>query len=190
MIPKLKDIIDPKIFPHIKLLNKLGVETEYCCAGTGDARCQDFSISCPDKTLIVKKTHGGQSCLGNHMLPYIITSNKIYHRCKIVLGLISVLSPELFYCEKDKMLFGELINCQCACPKDIASISVRHKGFKLIDVYSTDYNRKYIGVDRNMAMLLQYNNEVEGEKMLPLIRKLFLKYLEEILKNIKKNYNF
>ena len=182
----LKKIVDPLIYPHVKLLNELGVETEFSCAGDGEARCPDCSIENANKNkIVIKKTHGEQP-KDNHFLPFIITSDKLDNRCQIVLGLISILSPELFYCEEEKTLFGKLVNNQHTCPKDIADISVRHKGYKLIDIYNAEYNRKYIGVDRNMAMLLQYNCKMQ--KSLPLIRTLFLKHFMIILKHIKTSH--
>lgn len=171
----LKKIIDPLIYPHVKILNDMGVKTEFSCAGTGKSYvCIDGKIS--------QRRHGS----GGNITPYIITSDKLNHNSKIILGLISILSPELYYCEKDKKLFSGCLKNKCKCPKDVALISSCHQGFKLIDVYSTHYNRKIIGIDRNMEMLLRHNNEDEGKKKLPLIRKLFFIHFLKILKYIKK----
>jgi len=177
----LKKVVDPLIYPHVKILNQLGIGTEYSCAGTGQ------SIVYNDDEIILKKTHK------EHPLhfPYIITSNKLDYRCNVILGSLMFFSPEIFYCEKHNVFFGDRfvkIRKKCPCYKqipDLAQISQGHKGYRLIDVSRTYFNRAYIGVDRNMDICL-HGDILKAQDHIALISRLFLKHLLLLLKKIQK----
>ena len=172
--PALRKIVDPLIYPHVRALNDLGVSTEYSCAGEGK------SVVYIDGKITTKTSHNDDS---NNVFPYIITNNKLDRHCEIVLGLVSFHSPEIAYCQEDKMFIGNCLKQHCGCEQH-ALVCSHHRGFRLIDISSACYGRKRIGIDLNLEMFFM-DNEKEQKENLPILRKLFFKHFKSILRTIQ-----